>query len=112
MSARLVALVFSIIVAMVQGWPHLGLLGLALAGGRCRASFSKAMCCRPNWWASRSGLHPVWLIFALFAFGSLMGFSGMILAVPLAAAMGVVIRFAVRRYKQSALFSGIGLDAA
>ena len=50
------------------------------------------------------GLHPVWLIFALFAFGSLMGFTGMILAVPLAAAMGVLIRFAVKRYKDSALF--------
>ena len=58
------------------------------------------------------GLHPVWLIFALFAFGSLMGFSGMIIAVPLAAAVGVLIRFAVRRYKQSALFSGVGLDSA
>jgi predicted PurR-regulated permease PerM len=58
------------------------------------------------------GLHPVWLIFALLAFASLFGFAGMILAVPLAAATGVLIRFAARRYKQSALFHGVGPDAA
>ena len=44
------------------------------------------------------GLHPVWLIFALFAFGYLFGFVGLLLAVPLAAATGVLIRFALRRY--------------
>ena len=40
------------------------------------------------------GLHPVWLMFALFAFGYLFGFVGLLLAVPLAAATGVLIRFA------------------
>ena len=50
------------------------------------------------------GLHPVWLMFALLAFGSLFGFGGMILAVPAAAAYGVLVRFAARRYKQSAMF--------
>ncbi len=106
-----VALVFSIIVALVQGWPHLGLLGLALlvVGS---GQFLEGNVLSPKLVGESVGLHPVWLIFALFAFGSLMGVSGMILAVPLAAAMGVLIRFAVRRYKQSALFSGIGLDSA
>ena len=52
------------------------------------------------------GLHPVWLMFALFAFGYLFGFVGLLLAVPLAAAAGVLIRFAVRRYRESPLYTG------
>lgn len=52
------------------------------------------------------GLHPVWLMFALFAVGYLFGFVGLLLAVPLAAASGVLIRFAVRRYRESPIFTG------
>ena len=36
------------------------------------------------------GLHPVWLMFALFAFGYLFGFVGLLIAVPLAAVIGVL----------------------
>ncbi len=53
------------------------------------------------------GLHPVWLMFALFAFGYLFGFVGLLLAVPLAAATGVLIRFAVRRYLASPFYTGV-----
>jgi predicted PurR-regulated permease PerM len=52
------------------------------------------------------GLHPVWLMFALLAFGSLFGFVGLLLAVPLAAAVGVVARHALRRYLASPLYHG------
>ena len=52
------------------------------------------------------GLHPVWLMFALFAFGYLFGFVGLLLAVPLAAATAVLIRFALRRYLASPLYTG------
>ena len=106
-----IALVFSIIVALVQGWPQLGLLGLALlvVGS---GQFLEGNVLSPKLVGESVGLHPVWLIFALFAFGSLMGFTGMIVAVPLAAAMGVLIRFAVKRYKTSALFRGAEVDAA
>ena len=52
------------------------------------------------------GLHPVWLMFALFAFGYLFGFVGLLLAVPLAAAAGVLIRFAIRRYLASPFYTG------
>jgi predicted PurR-regulated permease PerM len=52
------------------------------------------------------GVHPVWLMFALLAAGSLFGFTGLLLAAPVAAALGVILRFAVRRYRQSALFLG------
>jgi predicted PurR-regulated permease PerM len=52
------------------------------------------------------GLHPVWLMFSLFAFGSLFGFVGLLLAVPLAAIVGVLVRFAAAQYRASALYHG------
>lgn len=45
------------------------------------------------------GLHPVWLIFSLLAAGALFGFLGVIVAVPVAAFIGVIIRFYLRKYK-------------
>ena len=53
------------------------------------------------------GLHPVWLIFALSVFGALFGFVGMLVAVPVAAAIGVLARFAVSQYKDSRLYRGL-----
>jgi predicted PurR-regulated permease PerM len=52
------------------------------------------------------GLHPVWLIFALLAFGYLFGFVGLLVSVPLAAAIGVLVRFALHRYLQSSFYTG------
>lgn len=52
------------------------------------------------------GLHPVWLMLALSVFGSLFGFVGMLVAVPLAASLGVLVRFAAARYKVSGLYTG------
>ncbi len=52
------------------------------------------------------GLHPVWLMLALTVFGSLFGFVGLLVAVPLAAALGVLVRFAAGRYKESAIYTG------
>jgi len=43
-------------------------------------------------------LNPVWLMFALFAFGYLFGFFGLLVAVPVAAAVGVLVRFGLGRY--------------
>lgn len=53
------------------------------------------------------GLHPVWLIFALSVFGALFGFVGMLVAVPVAAAIGVLARFAISQYKDSRLYRGL-----
>jgi predicted PurR-regulated permease PerM len=53
------------------------------------------------------GLHPVWLLFALMAFGALFGFVGLLVAVPVAAAMGVLVRFALERYRASLLYRGL-----
>jgi predicted PurR-regulated permease PerM len=52
------------------------------------------------------GLHPVWLIFALSTFGTLFGFTGLLVAVPVAAALGVLTRFGIAQYQASLLFKG------
>ena len=62
----------------------------------------------PNLVGERVGLHPVWVLFALMAGGGLLGFTGVVLAVPAAAAIGVLVRFAVERYLQSPLYLGGG----
>jgi predicted PurR-regulated permease PerM len=52
------------------------------------------------------GLHPVWLLFALSLFGALFGFAGMLVAVPVAAAIGVITRFGIAQYQGSLLYRG------
>ena len=49
-------------------------------------------------------LHPVWVIFALLAGGALFGFLGVLLAIPVAAVIGVLTRFALKRYLASSLY--------
>lgn len=61
----------------------------------------------PKLVGSSVGLHPVWLILALTVFGSLFGFVGMLVAVPLAAALGVLVRFAIGQYTGSRLYRGL-----
>lgn len=50
------------------------------------------------------GLHPLWVIFAVMAGGTLMGISGMFLAVPVAAIIGVLIGFFISKYKDTHLY--------
>jgi predicted PurR-regulated permease PerM len=52
------------------------------------------------------GLHPVWLMFALSAFGSVLGFVGLLMAVPMAAVIGVLARFGLDRYRAGRLYLG------
>lgn len=66
---------------------------------------------QPKLVGEKVGLHPVWLIFALLAGGALFGFTGVLLAVPVAAIIGVLIRFALGRYKTSLYYLGSGGDA-
>lgn len=58
----------------------------------------------PKLVGDRVHLHPVWVIFALFAGGALFGFVGILLAVPAAAVIGVLIRFSLSRYRGSGLY--------
>lgn len=52
------------------------------------------------------GLHPVWLLFALSAFGTIFGFVGLLVAVPVAATIGVLARFGIKHYLDSQLYKG------
>tara|TARA_R110002167_G_scaffold343630_1_gene552797 strand:+ start:4231 stop:5295 length:1065 start_codon:yes stop_codon:yes gene_type:complete len=95
----------SIGVALVQFWPdylNIALVAAIFAAGQ----FLEGNILQPRLVGRSVGLHPVWLMFALFAFGSLFGFVGLLVAVPLAAAVGVLVRFALRQYLQSSFYKG------
>lgn len=101
----LTALVLSAVMSIVQGWPSMGLFAMAM-GVIGIGQFLEGNVLTPRLVGASVGLHPVWLMFALFAFGSLFGFTGLILAVPLAAVLGVLIRFAIVRYRLSPVYLG------
>ncbi len=56
------------------------------------------------------GLHPLWVFFALLAGASLMGITGMLIAVPVAAVASVILGFAIEQYKKSAYYQGDGTE--
>ena len=60
----------------------------------------------PKLVGDKIGLHPVWVIFALMAGAHLMGFVGIMIAVPLAAIIAVMVRFLIMRYKASQYYHG------
>jgi predicted PurR-regulated permease PerM len=60
----------------------------------------------PKLVGDRVGLHPVWIMFALLAGGSLFGFVGVLIAVPTAAVIGVIVRHLIGRYHESAIYRG------
>jgi predicted PurR-regulated permease PerM len=60
----------------------------------------------PKLVGDRVGLHPVWIMFALLAGGSLFGFVGVLVAVPIAAVIGVVARHLLGRYRASGFYRG------
>ena len=83
-------------------WVSLGLVGAIFVTGQ----MIEGNYLTPKLVGLSVGLHPVWLLFALSVFGSLFGFAGMLVAVPVAAAIGVLTRFAIGRYKRSRLYQG------
>lgn len=99
----MIGLVLSIGVAVVQFWPD-AIWIFAVAAVFFSGQFIEGNILQPKLVGSSVGLHPVWLMFALFAFASLFGFLGMLIAVPAAAAIGVLVRFALNRYLESDLF--------
>lgn len=60
----------------------------------------------PRLVGSHVRLHPVWVLFAIFAGGEIMGFTGVLIAVPAAAVIGVLVRFYVGAYLDSTLHKG------
>ena len=101
----LTALVLSLGVGLVQGWPHWGLFlsALAVVGA---GQFLEGNVLSPKLVGESVGLHPVWLMFALVAFGTLFGFTGLLIAVPVSAALGVIARHMLGLYLAGPFYRG------
>jgi predicted PurR-regulated permease PerM len=105
-------LVVSTCVAVAQFWPnwsHILIIPAIFFVGQSLADYVLS----PYLVGRRVNLNPVWVMFALFAFGYLFGFVGLLIAVPLAAALGVLLRFAVKQYYASPLYAAsvVAIDA-
>jgi predicted PurR-regulated permease PerM len=133
-SLMLVGLQFGLVVGFVAGLltfiPYVGaLVGGALAIGLALFQFwgdwpwiaavagifmigqvAEGNFLTPKLVGESVGLHPVWLILALTVFGALFGFVGMLVAVPMAAALGVIVRFVANQYQNSRLYQGLLAD--
>jgi predicted PurR-regulated permease PerM len=95
-------------VALVQFWA--APLWIALVAGIFLfGQFVEGNFLQPKIVGDAVGLHPVVLFFAMLAFGSLYGFLGLLIAVPVAASLGVLTRYGVERYQHSMLYRGTGL---
>ncbi|MGV6872454.1 AI-2E family transporter [Pseudochelatococcus sp. B33] len=92
-------------VALVQFWPDWTMVAVTV-GVFLFGQFVEGNFLSPKLVGDAVGLHPVWLMFALVAFGSMFGFVGLLLAVPIAAAIGVLTRFALQLYLSSSLYRG------
>jgi predicted PurR-regulated permease PerM len=101
----LLGFVLSVGVALVQFWPDYPwviLIGAIFFVGQ----FVDGYVLQPKLIGEKVGLHPVWLMFALLAFGALFGFVGLMVAVPVSASIAVLVRFAIGRYLDSDLYYG------
>ncbi len=97
-------LAVAVAIAWVQfaAWPMVAAVAAVFVVGQLAESYVLT----PRLVGGRIGLHPVWIIFALLAGGALFGFTGVLLAVPVAAVIGVLIRFGLKRYLESPLYTG------
>ncbi|MGB4100745.1 MAG: AI-2E family transporter [Alphaproteobacteria bacterium] len=82
---------------------HLGMIVIVFAIGQIIESYFLT----PKLVGDRVGLHPVWILFALLAGASLLGFTGMLIAVPVAAIIGVLTRFGLQQYRNSKYYQDI-----
>ena len=100
-------LITASILALVQEWPDPTLLAMVVAIFATGQALDSGFLA-PRVVGPKVGLHPVALIFSLFVFSYLFGFVGVLVAVPLAAAVGVLIRFALELYLSSPYYLGTG----
>ncbi|MGO4851306.1 AI-2E family transporter [Phaeovulum sp. W22_SRMD_FR3] len=98
--------VLAIGLALFQFWGDWVSIGI-VAGIFAVGQFLEGNVITPKLVGSSVGLHPLWLIFALSAFGSIFGFVGMLVAVPVAAVIGVLVRFGLDQYLDSRLYHGL-----
>lgn len=97
-------------LALVQFWGDWWMI-IAVAALFQAGQFLEGNVLTPKLVGGSIGLHPVMLLVALSVFGALFGFAGVLVAVPLAAMLGVFYRFGVGQYRQSRLYKGhLGKD--
>jgi predicted PurR-regulated permease PerM len=101
----MVGLVLAVAIAVAQFWPDWTWI-LVVFGICCVGQFLEGNVLVPNLVGKNVGLHPLLLIFAMFAFGYLFGLVGLLVAVPLAATIGVLSRFALEQYFASPFYTG------
>jgi predicted PurR-regulated permease PerM len=97
--------VVSVGIALLQFWPD-WVMPVAAATLFITGQLFEGYVLQPYLIGTNVGLHPVWLMFALFAFGLLFGFVGLLMAIPIAAAIGVLVRYALARYLASPIYRG------
>ena len=97
--------VLAIGLALIQFWGDFELVALVV-GVFIIGQILEGNILTPKLVGNSVGLHPVSLILALSLFGAFFGFIGLLLAVPLAASAGVILRFFIKKYKMSRLFLG------
>ena len=125
------ALVLGLLAGLISFIPYVGaLVGLVASVGMALLQFDEPLrigavaivfvigqilegnVLTPKLVGERVGLHPVWVIFGILAGGVLFGFVGILIAVPMAAIVGVLVRFAVERYSESPLYRGTAAPIA
>ncbi len=98
--------VLAIGLALFQFWDEPWLIGVVavifVIGQMVEGNFLS-----PKLVGGSVGLHPVWLMFSLSASGAIFGFVGLLVAVPLAAMIGVFSRFGIRQYQAGRLYRGL-----
>ena len=82
---------------------HLVMVLLVFAMGQA----AEGMYLTPKLVGDRIGLHPVTVIFAVLAGGQLFGVLGILLALPVAAALNVFVRHMLLKYRQSELYQSL-----
>ncbi|MDP7545689.1 MAG: AI-2E family transporter, partial [Alphaproteobacteria bacterium] len=104
----LLGLVLSMLTALTQFLPDGDYLRIGIiAGIFVVGQVMEGYFLTPRLLGDRIGLHPVWVMFALLAGGALFGFVGILIAVPAAAAIGVMVRFSLKQYLCSPLYLGV-----
>ncbi len=98
-------LISATIIAVIQFWPQTTPI-LIVLGVFAGAQVLDGAFLSPKIVGSKVGLHPVWIIFSLFAFSYLFGLVGVLLAVPIGAAIAVLVRFALKVYLESTVYQG------
>lgn len=99
------------LLALIQFWPDPVMIGLIL-GIFILGQIIEGNFLTPRLVGESVGLHPLWIVFALLAFGALFGFVGVLLAVPIAATLGVLVRHFLKGYLASRLYFGEAAEEA